>query len=228
MMKWLYSFLDPDGLRGIKKDPYSIRHIEFPTWKQQMCAIQLAPKSIACIKNPDTLVVYEAVRLDPSAIKFISDVDDELAEFAIGIDPVAFKYIVRKHSDISDTLYLKALDVMPNLIQYIANPTPEQQLTAVKSKHNAIGCIKKPTFEAQTEAITRYPLHIKHLLLSKETIIVYFEKIRRDSRWADKICNVSHANLTEDEWWEIVKEFPEYYEQMDLTEEQISYAQICS
>lgn len=220
-------------IRLIKKDPYNIANIEWPTRDEQMLAVQINYKSLTVIQFPDNLVLYEAVRINPAAFRYIPNPSVELQRFGCERNPRAIKYI----NSLAEEAAMIALKQMGNLIGLIENPSMVLQIAAVANQSESIKNIEHPHETVQVMAVQKKWSNINLIRNpSVETVIdaiTYYERELtsrgRGTRWKnDNEIDYKKINLTEDEWWQVVKAHPTHYENMPLTSEQTAFAQICS
>lgn len=213
-------------LRRVKIDPSSISQMDQSDPEFLLDAIEKNYRVIWYIKEPKPIMVEMAVKQNILALRGLPKQCDAINLLAIGIDPRALKYIPEP----DERTQMAAISRNGLLVGLIENPSVEIQMAAVDNIPDAITRIKKPAVDAQLLAVGKnYTIITKIPDPSVDAIkmALGFQKQQKPNPFRSLI-DLTNLKLTTDDWWKIVQAFPEYHAQMNLNDEQISYAILCS
>lgn len=213
-------------MRKIARDPGHIRKINVNLDSKFLEeAIDLNYQTIWYLENPSQDLILRAINNNVLALRNLKPQPTVINLFAVELDPKSIKYIANPELEVQ----LAAVSRNGLMIREINNPTLEVQMAAVKNIPEAIHYIQNPLPECELFAIEKnawiigkmQTAHINTVIRALE--IFEFKNYSRTKDW-----QISHLNLSEEDWWTLVERFPRFYEQMNLTEEQIGYAILCS
>jgi hypothetical protein len=159
---------EKSAIEALKKQPKTIDDLKRPTQKMintavgadpellpsyenkvdekaKESAIKKKPRVILDLKNPSDELKKVAISKDVKLLpKLFENPDEETVITAMQKEPVA---IYKKYKDKFPNLLDKGLEANGSLIKFIPKPSPEQQMTAVKSNPNSYTFISNPTPE---------------------------------------------------------------------------------
>jgi DNA-dependent RNA polymerase auxiliary subunit epsilon len=89
-------------------------------------------------------------------------------------DPIGY---IRAHPDADDVTRRVLISYNPNTIEYMANPSPELQMLAVKENYKLIKYVENPSFDLQQEVVSANPFNIQYITNPSDQIKEYaFQK----------------------------------------------------
>lgn len=210
-------------LGRVKSDPSQISKIKNPSRDFLIKAIELNYRVVIHLENPDEELIKIAIQKNVVVIRDLPPQPSHINLFAVRVDPRALKYIKLPTYEVQ----MMAVSKNGLMVGVLDDPAPDVQLKAVQNISDAITRIKNPTLEAQICALTDNYGHINNMVKPHVDAVIFAIKQSKISKRRTKI-DLTNLNLSVDEWWEVVKSFPEDYKLMNLNAEQISYAILCS
>jgi hypothetical protein len=85
-------------------------------------------------------------------------------------DPIGY---IRAHPDADDVTRRVLISYDPNTIEYMANPSPELQMLAVKANYALIKYVENPSLDLQKEVVSANPYNIQYITNAAEQIKEY-------------------------------------------------------
>lgn len=213
-------------LGRIKSDATHITKVKNPTKEFLIKAIDLNYQVIWYLDNPADELVQLAVYKNVVALRDLPPQSFAVNQYAIKVDPRALKYI----KDPAEEIQLMAVNRNGLLIGLIPEPSVEVQIAAVTNTAEAVTRIKDPHLDAQIIAIDYdYMMVNKIPTAHVEAIKMAIYEMKNNKRKTTRrIIDLTKHQLSISQWWELVQEFPDLHAIMNLTEEQRSYAILCS
>jgi hypothetical protein len=77
---------------------------------------------------------------------------------------------IRAHPDADDVTRRVLISYNPNTIEYMANPSPELQMLAVKANYKLIKYVENPSLDLQHEVVLANPFNIQYITNASEQI----------------------------------------------------------
>lgn len=213
-------------LGRIRSDPTQIAKIKNPTRDFLIKAIELNYQVIWHMVNPDDDLVKLAVKQNVVALRDLPPQSRDVNHYAIQLDPRALKYIQDPDYD------AQFMAVAKNglLVGLIPEPEVAIQVAAVTNVADAITRIKDPHLDAQLIALS-YDYMIVNKIATPHVEAIKFaiyEMKNNKRKNSNRKIDLRDHKLTSAQWWELVQEFPDLHPIMNLTDEQRSYAILCS
>lgn len=229
----MFKFKRHSLLRRVIADPSQISKIDIPDDQFVLDAIKANYKTIWYVDNPTSYLVEQAIQVNVLALRDLPPQPHSTNLFAVMHDPRSLKYITNPDQHVQ----LAAVGRNGLMVGVIDNPSPAVQMAAVTDVPDAILRIKNPILEAQLTAIAaNYRLikemktaHVDAILLAIKSYIDLGNR-RTTTRVlkSNFDLDLRHLDITEKDWWSIVQVYPECHEMMKLTDEQRTYAILCS
>jgi hypothetical protein len=164
-----------------------------------------------------------AIKRNIVALRGLPKQDKSIELFAVRNDPRALKYI----PDPDEEVQLEAISKNGLLVGLISEPSESVQKAAVANIAKAITRIKYPCADAQIIALDDDYTLINKIVNANVYSIKFAIATGKNQAFRRGKIDLKKHNLTTDQWWELVQEFPQEYGIMNLTEEQKSYAILC-
>ena len=168
----LFTVLSNSGCSSPKQLSYSekmqrqIQHYSSLSEEEQIKAVEEYWWRVGFIKNPSYRVQKAALDKSPHAIEDIHNPTKEIQVLAVrkimkdGSFNIALTKLIKSFSEEAQ---IEAVKHNPQIIQYIAYPSPKVQLAAVRKNPFVIKNIINATDEAKQEAIKLNPRVAKFL-----------------------------------------------------------------
>ncbi|MCK9531488.1 MAG: DUF4116 domain-containing protein [Gammaproteobacteria bacterium] len=210
-------------LGRIRNDPTQISRIQNPSPEFLVKAVEINYQVIWHLDNPSPELVKLAIKRNIVALRGLPKQDKSIELFAVRNDPRALKYI----PDPDEEVQLEAISKNGLLVGLIVEPSETVQKAAVANISKAITRIKHPCLDAQLLALDDNYSLINEVVNADVYAIKLAIAMGKNQSFRRGKIDLKNHNLTTDQWWDLVQEFPQEYGIMNLTKEQKSYAILC-
>lgn len=210
-------------LGRIRNDPTQISRIQNPSPEFLVKAVEINYQVIWHLKDPNPELVKLAISRNIVALRGLPKQDKSIELFAVRNDPRALKYI----QDPDEEVQLEAISKNGLLVGLISEPSESIQKAAVANITKAITRIKRPCLDVQVLALGDDYSIINDIINADVYAIKLAITMGKNQSFRRGKINLKKHNLTTEQWWDLVQEFPQEHKIMNLTEEQKSYAILC-
>lgn len=175
-------------LMAVEKNPRAaLSWIRNPSPEAYVKACELYGENLAKIKNPTSKMIRAAVKNCGDIIRIVSEQTEELHLLALASNPRSFCYF--KHP--SRYVRKRGLELMPDNIRFVSNPSVAEQMSAMTRDPGVIGYIKNPCPDAQVLAVRDSPTYYSKIKAPSEAASI--EYVKHGPQYISNVKNPSKA-----------------------------------
>lgn len=134
---------------AVKQNWEALKFINSPTVAVQKNAVRQSPGALKYIKHPEKSVIKIAVEKSWHSARYLTELQD--LRYAVSINPKTIQFIATP----STNLQVTAVKQNPVVIRYLENPSREAQIIAVQKAPELIKFIKKPDVQTEIAAFMK-------------------------------------------------------------------------